>query len=391
MLKKASRVDKIPRYAFADLDKKKQALKQKGVDLISLSIGDPDVPTPGWVVDELIAEARVPANHQYPAYEGSSKFRQSVADYYLRRFGVRVDPGTQVMALIGSKEGISHIIWAFVEDNDVCLVPDPAYPVYNAQTLLAGGIPYKMPLRKENGFLPKFEDIPTDVARQATCMFLNYPNNPTGAVADLRFFEDAVRFGKEFGILVCHDAAYVEMTYDGYRAPSILQVEGALDVACEFYSLSKPFNMTGWRIGAAVGCKQAIDALGVIKTNTDSGQFTAVQHAGARALAQDPEGFIGQMNDMYKRRRDALVDGLSQAGWKMEKPQGSFYVWAPVPGGAKSAEFVEELLEVTGVMVVPGPVYGEMGEGYVRMALTVDEQRIREAVERIGAYLKKMR
>lgn len=382
-MRKASRIEKIPPYLFAEIDKKKEAALARGVDIISLGIGDPDLPTPGVIVEALCREAHDPVNHRYPDYEGSLAYRQALADWYRTRFGVELEPRTEVMALIGSKEGIAHIIWAYVDPGDYALVPDPAYPVYRTHTLLAGGIPYPMPLRAERGFLPDFREIPRDIARKARIMFLNYPNNPTAAVADLEFFREAVAFAREHDIVLCHDNAYAEMTFDGYVAPSLLQVEGARDLAVEFYSFSKPFNMTGWRIGACVGNREIVAALGIIKTNTDSGQFTAIQKAAIAGLQDRPTAFFQQMNEVYRRRRDLLVDSLNAMGWKVPRPRGSFYIWAPVPNGQTSAEFAGFLLEKAGVIVTPGSAYGQHGEGYVRMALTVPEERIAEALERI--------
>jgi len=285
--------------------------------------------------------------------------------------------------LIGSKEGLSHLIWAVVDPGDIVLVPDPAYPVYKSQTLLAGGSPYLMPLRADHGFLPDLGAIPDDVAARAKLMFLNYPNNPTAGVASLEFFREAVEYGRRRGILICHDAAYVEMTYDGYVAPSILEVDGAAEVAVEAYSLSKPFNMTGWRIGAMVGNAAAIDALKQIKNNTDSGQFTAVQMAGVAALQQAPLEFVGRMNEMYTERRDALVGGLLSLGLQPAKTLGTFYVWCRVPQGETSAGFASKLLRQAHVICMPGSAFGDYGEGYVRFALTVEAGVMRQAAERM--------
>ncbi len=387
-MKAANRIAKIPPYLFAEIDKKMAEAVARGVDIISLGIGDPDRPTPGHIIEALNREARVADNHRYPAYEGSARFREAVATYYRGRFGVELDPDREVMALIGSKEGLAHIIWAFVDPGDYALIPDPAYPVYKTHTLLAGGIPYLMPLRKENGFLPDFDAVPKDVIARAKIVFLNYPNNPTAAVADLDFFQKAVDFCREHRLLLCHDNAYAEMTYDGYVAPSVLEVPGAKEVAVEFYSLSKPFNMTGWRIGAAVGNAEAVEALGIIKTNTDSGQFTAIQHAGVEALENNPKAFFEEMNLVYARRRDIAVEGLSSVGLEVEKPRGTFYLWVPVPRLYSAAEFTALLLDQAGVVVAPGTGYGEYGEGYIRIALTVEEDRLKEAMDRIARQVK---
>lgn len=387
-MRTAQRIANVPPYLFAQIDKKKAEVAARGVDIISLGIGDPDLPTPDHVVEKMVEEVRKPVHHRYPDYDGSLEFRAAAAGFYQRRFGVTADPKREVLALIGSKEGVAHLVWAFVDPGDVALIPDPAYPVYKTHTLLAGGKPYLMPLRPENGFLPDLEAIPAEVAARAKVMFLNYPNNPTAAVADLAFFERAVAFCKRHDILLCHDNAYSEMTYDGYVAPSILQVPGAKDVAIEFWSLSKPFNMTGWRIAFAIGNAQAIGALGVIKTNTDSGQFTAVQIAGIEALQRDPAAFSARMNEIYRRRRDIAVEGFRAIGLRVEPPKGTFYLWVPVPEGQTSAGFTELILEQTGVVVVPGSGYGEHGEGFVRAALCLDEKRLTEAIDRIRKHVK---
>lgn len=388
MVKRAKRIDTVPPYLFAEIDKKREEAVARGVDVIDLGIGDPDQPTPDNVVERLRKEAGDPARHRYPSYVGSPDFRRAAARWYARRFGVEVDPRSEVMTLIGSKEGIAHLIWAFVDPGDVVLVSDPGYPVYRTHTLLAGGEPVAMPLLAENDFLPDLESIPGEVARRAKMMFLNYPNNPTAAVADLAFFERAVDFCRHYDILLCHDAAYVENTYDGYVAPSVLQVSGARDVAVEFYSLSKPFNMTGWRLGFVVGNANAVGGLGIIKTNTDSGQFTAIQYAGIAALEETPIDFLSKMNALYARRRDLVVDALGRIGIHVDKPRGAFYVWAPVPQGYTSTGFSAALLEQAGVIVAPGNGYGESGEGYFRISLTTPDDRLEEAVQRIATQVK---
>lgn len=390
MVQKARRIEAVPPYLFAQIDKKKAAVRARGVDVISLSIGDPDLPTPAWVVEKMQAEVANPAWHRYPDYDGTLEFRQALCSFYTRRFGVTgLDPRTEALTLIGTKEGLAHIIWAYVDQGDVVLVPDPAYPVYKTHTGLAGGQSYLMPLKAENGFVPDLDAIPAEVARRAKLLFLNYPNNPTGAVCDLAFYERAVAFCRKYDILLVSDSAYSEMTYDGYTAPSVLQVPGAKDVAVEFWSLSKPFNMTGWRIGGVVGNAEAIAALGIIKTNTDSGQFTAVQMAAIAALT-DPRsaGFIQEMNAVYKRRRDIAVAGLRAVGLQAEPCKGSFYLWVPVPAGYTSTSFTEKLLEEAGVAVTPGVGYGEAGEGYIRLALCIDEARLSEACERIKQHVQ---
>lgn len=386
MPEKAQRIAAVPPYLFAEIDKKKAAVKARGVDVISLGIGDPDLPTPAFVVERMLAEVQDPRWHQYPDYDGTLEFRAAACAYYQKRFGVDLDPASEALALIGSKEGLSHIIWAYVGPGDVVLTPDPAYPVYRTHTGLAGGEAYTLPLLAENGFLPDLDAVPAAVARRAKLLFVNYPNNPTGAVADLEFYARAVDFCRRHDILLVSDNAYSEMTYDGYVAPSVLQVPGAKDVAVEFWSLSKPFNMTGWRIAFAVGNAAALAALGIIKTNTDSGQYTAVQMAAIEAL-QNPAGeaFIREMNEIYRRRRDMAVAGLRAIGLRAEPCRGSFYLWVPVPEGQTSAGFATRLLEEAGVVVTPGVGYGSYGEGYIRIALCLPEERLAEAMRRIKA------
>lgn len=389
MPERARRIATLSPYLFAEIDKKRRAVVERGVDVISLGIGDPDLPTPEFVIDKMRRAIDDPKWHQYPDYEGSLRFRSAAAQFYERRFGVEIDPKTEALALIGSKEGLAHIIWAYVDDGDVSLVPDPAYPVYKTHTGLAGGTPYLMPLTRENGFLPDLKAIPSDVAKKAKLMFVNYPNNPTGAVATLEFYREAVAFCREHDVLLVSDNAYSEMTYDGYRAPSVLEVPGAIDVAVEFWSFSKPFNMTGWRIAFAVGNAKAIAALGVIKTNTDSGQYTAIQEAAIEALTNArADAFIAEMNAIYTRRRDIAVEGLRAIGLDARPMKGSFYLWVPVPSGHTSTSFATLLLEEAGVVVAPGGAYGAHGEGYIRVALCLKEERLKEAVERIKKYVK---
>lgn len=386
-MEKATRIKKIPPYLFAEIDKKREAAIKRGVDVISLGIGDPDLPTPGYIIESLYRSVQNPANHQYPSYIGSLNFRKAVADWYRRRYNIELDPETEVMALIGSKEGIAHMFWAYIDPEDYALIPDPAYPVYKTGTIFAGGVPYIMPLRAENNFLPDLSAIGIEIAKKAKLMFLNYPNNPTASVASLEFFQRVVDFAREHNILVCHDSAYIDITFDGYKAPSILQAQGAKDVCVEFGSLSKPFNMTGWRIGYAVGNKEALANLAVIKTNIDSGQFNSIQDAAIDAL-EGPEDQINRMIEVYKKRRDLVVNTLKNIGIDIEKPKGTFYIWAPVPHGYTSAQFAEMLLEQTGVIVSPGNAYGNYGEGYFRISLTISEARLIEALERMKKYLK---
>lgn len=384
----ARRIAQVPPYLFAEIDKKRAAAVARGVDVISLGIGDPDLPTPQFVIQRMQQAVADPRFHRYPDYEGSLAFRQAACQFYQRRWGAVFDPQCEAMALIGSKEGLSHLIWAYIDQGDVALVPDPAYPVYRTHTLLAGGEPYTLPLIRENGFLPDLKAIPEEVARRAKLLFINYPNNPTGAVAPLSFYEEAVAFCRQYDILLVSDNAYGEITFDGYQAPSVFAVPGASEVAVEFWSLSKPFNMTGWRIAFAVGSSEAIAALGIIKTNTDSGQFTAIQEAATAALTSpEADQFVAEMNAVYRRRRDLAVAGLRAIGLDASPMQGSFYLWVPVPAGHTSASFATLLLEQAGVVVTPGSAYGQHGEGYIRISLCVAEERLKEALHRIQKYV----
>ena len=380
----AERIRKLPRYLFAEIDKKVKEVREKGVDVISLGIGDPDSPTPDFVVKRMQAEVAKAANHSYPPDEGMSEFREAVAAYYRQRHGVDLDPQHEIIPLIGSKEGIAHIAFCFTNPGDVNLVPDPGYPVYSIGTLFAGGTPQLMPLLQENNFIPDLDNIPVDAARSAKLLFLNYPNNPTGAVATKEFFSEAVEYAKQYKLIICHDAAYSEIAFDDYRPISFLEVDGGKDVAIEFGSLSKTFNMTGWRLGYAVGNRTAVEALYRFKTNVDSGIFKAVQQAGVEALSNPQmEPFIEDLRHLYQRRRDIVVHALNEAGWDLKPALGTFYVWAPVPAGYNSTEFVSMILEKTGVVLTPGRGFGKYGEGYFRIALTVGEERMREAMQRI--------
>jgi LL-diaminopimelate aminotransferase len=382
----ATLVKSLPPYLFATIDKLKQEARTKGVDLIDMSIGDPDIPTPFHIVEAMKKAVENPEHHRYPSYEGMYSFRKGVADWYKRRFNVALDPGDEVLSLIGSKEGIGHVPLAFVEPGDAVLVPSPGYPVYPVSTLFAGGESIIMPLTEDNGFLPDLKAIPGSGLKRARMMFINYPNNPTSAVAPPEFFEEVVRFAAEHNIIVCHDAAYSEIYYDSERPRSFLEVEGAKSVGIEFHSLSKTYNMTGWRVGFAVGNKEVLAGLGKIKSNLDSGIFGAIQEAGIVALATDDTLLTGIRNT-YQERRDALCDGLRGIGIELERPRASFYLWARVPGGFDSSGFAAHMLEKAGVLATPGNGFGAPGEGYVRFALTVTVDRIREAVERIKTTL----
>ena len=382
MVKRAQRISAIPPYLFAEIDKLKAKARAEGVDVIDLGIGDPDQPTPSHIIEALTEAAADSTTHRYPPYEGLSEFKQAVADWYQKRYGVELDPQTEVMALIGSKEGIAHICWAYVDPGDTTLVPDPAYPVYRTGTLLAGGKPHILPLTAEGNFLPDYEQVPPQIARKAKLLFINYPNNPTAAAATPEFFAQTVDFARQHNIVVCHDFAYCETTCDGYRAPSFLATPGAKDVGIEFNSLSKPYNMTGWRLGFAVGNKNVLEALSIIKTNIDSGVFNAVQHAGIKALT-GPQNCIDDMNRIYSGRRDVIIEGLNSLGWNLKPTKGTFYVWAPVPEGYTSEGFAALLLQQAGINVAPGNGYGKYGEGFFRIALTCSEERLKEAIERM--------
>jgi LL-diaminopimelate aminotransferase len=381
-LKTARRIDKLPSYLFADIDRQIAEAGAQGADIISFGVGDPDLPTPPHVVDALIEAVRDPATHRYPSYTGMPEFRAAVAAWYRRRFGIDLNPDTEVQPLVGSKEGIFHLPVAFVDPGDVALVPDPGYPVYETGTLMAGGEPVLLPLTSEDDFLPDLTAVPGDVAARARVLWLNYPSNPTAACADLSFFQEAVDFCRANDLLLAHDAAYTEITYDGYVAPSVLQAEGAMDCAVEYHSLSKTYNMTGWRIGWVAGAPEAIEALKRVKTNIDSGIFDAVQRAGIAALT-GPDDHLIKTVDRYRHRRDLLCDGLKSMGIVVDPPKGSVYVWAPVPAGYDSKSFAARLLEQAAVVVTPGTGYGPSGEGFVRFSITIPDDRLEEGVERL--------
>jgi LL-diaminopimelate aminotransferase len=382
MIASADRLNRLPPYLFQEIDRLKAELIAKGVDVINLGVGDPDLPTPGHIVKELAKAAQDPANHQYPSYSGMIAFNASVARWYKRRFGVELDADREVLTLIGSKEGIAHLPLAFINPGDLALIPSPAYPVYHIANMFAGGESHFMPLTRENSFLPDLKAIPVDVARRAKLLFVNYPNNPTGATADKVFFERVLDFAREFDLIVCHDAAYTEMAYDGYKPMSFLEVPGAKEFGIEFHSLSKTYNMTGWRLGFAVGNARVLGGLGQIKSNIDSGAFNAIQWAGIAALEAD-QSCVSEMQKIYQDRRDALIGGLRKIGLNPDLPKATFYVWCPVPAGRKSKEFTTLLLREAGIVTTPGSGFGDPGEGYVRMALTVSKSRIEEAVSRM--------
>ncbi|MFH2046476.1 MAG: LL-diaminopimelate aminotransferase [Pseudomonadota bacterium] len=381
-IEKSERLKSLPPYLFKEIDRQKDEVKKRGVDIISLGVGDPDMPTPPHIIEALHKAALDPKNHQYPSYTGMYEFNNAVSRWYKKRFNVSLDPAKEVVTLIGSKEGIAHIPLAFINHGDVALVASPGYPVPNIAVQFAGGHPYLMDLKKENDFLPDLDAIPDDIAKKAKLMFINYPNNPTSAVATDEFFKRVVQYAEKNNIIVCHDAAYTEMAFDGYKPPSFLETDGAKEVGIEFHSLSKTYNMTGWRLGCAVGRAEVIDGLGQIKSNIDSGAFQAVQLAGIAALDGD-QSCVEEMNIEYTKRRDILVDGLTGLGLSVKKPQATFYVWVDVPKGYTSAQFTSLLLSKTGIVVTPGNGFGSAGEGYIRMALTVGQERMKEVVERI--------
>jgi len=379
---KSDRLKKLPPYLFKEIDRQKDEVRKQGVDIIDLGVGDPDMPTPPHIIAALNKAAADPTNHQYPSYTGMGEFNAAVARWYKRRFNVDLDSEKEVVTLIGSKEGIAHIPLAVINPGETALVSSPGYPVYNIGVQFAGGKTYSMDLLKQNDFLPDLAAIPPAVVKDARMMFINYPNNPTAAVATTEFFNEVVSFAAASNIIVCHDAAYTEMAFDGYRPMSFLQTDGAKEVGIEFHSLSKTYNMTGWRIGFAVGRAEVIQALGQVKSNIDSGAFQAVQLAGIAALEGD-QTCVADMSKAYTERRDILVEGLIDLGLSVQKPRATFYVWIEVPQGYTSSEFTSHLLLKAGIVVTPGNGFGAAGEGYVRMALTVGNERMKEVIDRI--------
>ena len=381
-MRTAQRIASLPPYLFAEIDRKKEAKQAQGIDVISLGIGDPDTPTPDHIVDAMAEAIRNPKNHQYPSYVGSKAYRQAASTWMKNRFDVDVDPETETLALIGSKEGIAHLFLAFVDQGDYTLVPGCGYPVYHTGGILAGGLTHWMPMTEENGFLADFESTPADVLAKAKMMFLSYPNNPTSAIATPEYFDRAIAFAREHDLLLVHDNAYSEIGFDGYKPPSLLERPGAKDVAIELFSCSKAYNMTGWRVAFAVGNAQALKAFGTVKSNIDSGVFTAVQDAAIEALT-GPQDSIVELNAMYQRRRDIVMDALAKIGIQAATPKATIYVWAKVPEGYTSAEFATKILDEANVIVASGTAYGPSGEGYVRISLTTPDDRLEEAIERI--------
>jgi LL-diaminopimelate aminotransferase len=380
----ADRMARIPPYYFAGLLREVQRRRAAGIDVIALDVGDPDLPTPAAVVESGVAALRDPRNHRYPPYAGLAELRVAMAGWYARRFGIALDPDTQVLPLMGSKDGIAHLPLAVVDPGDLVLVPDPGYAVYTTGALMAGGVPHALPLRAEHGFLPDLDAIPDGVARRARLLWLNYPNNPTAAVAAPGFLDAAVAFCAERGILCAHDAPYSEITFGGYRAPSLLQSPGALEVGIEFHSLSKTYNMTGWRVGMAVGSAEAVRLLAQVKSNLDSGVFAAVQRAAVTAL-EEPTDAVAARNAVLLHRQTRLCDALAQVGIVVARPQATFYLWAEVPGGGGSHAFATRLLDEAAVSVTPGIAFGPGGEGFVRLSLTAPTERIDEACRRLSA------
>ena len=384
-MKFAERIEKLQPYLFVEISRKINQKRAAGIDVITFAIGDPDIPTPPHILDKLLEAAQDPPNHRYPESDGLPQFRRAISDWYGKRFGIALDSDKEVLPLIGAKEGIGHMALCFVDPGDVALVPDPGYPVYSVGTMFAGGESYFMPLLEENGWLPDLDAIPEQVAQKAKVMWLNYPNNPTSATADLEYFERVVDFAKAYDIAVCHDGPYTEVAYDDYTPVSFLQAKGAMDVAVEFHSLSKSYNMTGWRIGMAVGNAEMINALMRVKSNLDSGIPQAIQIAGIEALQASQE-CISENNSIYQRRRDKLVDALRGIGMEITPPRASLYVWARVPEGYSSAEFAAMLLEEKDIVVTPGSGYGEYGEGYIRLSLTLPDEHLTKAVQRLEGW-----
>jgi LL-diaminopimelate aminotransferase len=378
----ARRIEKLPPYLFAEIDRKVAEAEARGADIISFGVGDPDLPTPPHIVEALVEAAGDSGTHRYPSYTGMPAFRDAIARWYADRFAVKLDPDTEVQPLVGSKEGIFHLPVAFVDPGQVALIPDPGYPVYETGTILAGGEAHLMPLEAERGFTPDLGAIPADVLERSTVMWLNYPSNPTSATVDNEFFERAIEFCGANDLLLAHDAAYTEITFDGYVAPSVLEVDGAMECAVEFHSLSKTYNMTGWRVGWVSGAPRAIEAIKRLKTNIDSGIFDALQRAGIAAL-ESPREVLEETVDRYRRRRDLLCDGLKSMGIVVEPPRGSIYVWVPVPEGHTSTSFTTFLLDEVDLVVAPGTGYGPTGEGFVRFSLTLADDRLEEGVERL--------
>jgi LL-diaminopimelate aminotransferase len=379
------RVEKLPPYFYVEISKKIAEKLARGEDVVSFAIGDPDIPTPPHIIERLCQAAQDPTNHRYPESGGLPELRQAIVHWYKNRFSVSLDPDKEVLPLIGSKEGIAHIAFSLIDPGDVALVTDPGYPVYSVGTMLAGGRPYYIPLSWKNGFLPDLRRIPLNVLKRAKLLWINYPNNPTGAVAGIDFFKGVVEFARQNDLFICHDGPYSEVAFDGYKPISFMQADGAQEVGVEFHSLSKSYNMTGWRTGMVVGNAIVIDALRRLKSNLDSGIPLAIQYAAIEALA-GPQDCIEEHNAVYQRRRDLIVDMLNNIGLKVKKPKASLYIWAQVPQGYTSMEFANDLLEKVGVVVTPGIVYGRSGEGYIRLSLTLPDASLVKGLSRLGEW-----
>ncbi len=384
-MRMAKRIESLPPYLFVEITKKIAEKRAKGEDVVSFAIGDPDIPTPPHIIDKLCQAARDPANHRYPESEGLPELRQAIAEWYQKRFGVSLDPDKEVLPLLGAKEGIAHIALCFIDPGDIALVPDPGYPVYAIGTMLTGGQPYYLPLSERNNYLPVFNSIPEHIVKRAKLLWINYPNNPTGAVADLDFFQRTVEFARQNDLAVCHDGPYSEVAFDGYQPVSFMQADGAREVGVEFHSLSKSYNMTGWRIGMVVGNAVMVDALKRVKSNLDSGIPQAIQYAAIEAL-RGPQDCIQEHNAIYQRRRDLVVDMLNSIGLEAKSPKASLYVWAKVPEGYTSADLATDLIEQVGVVVTPGAGYGQGGEGYVRLSLTIPDAGLVKGLSRLAGW-----
>ncbi len=383
----SKKLESLPPYLFAQIDAAKRKAREEGRNIIDLGVGDPDIPTPDFIIEKLYEAAKDPKNHKYALDQGNPELRQAIADWYKERFGVLLNPDKEILPLIGSKEGIAHIPIAFLDKGDSVLVPDPCYPPYRNATILSDGKVQLMPLKNSNGFLPDIEGISPKIAEKAKLMFLNYPNNPTSATADKSFYEKVVTFAEQNNVIVCHDAAYSEIAFDGYKPMSFLELPQAKEVGVEFHSLSKTFNMTGWRIGWVCGNEQVVQALAKVKSNIDSGIFQAIQIAGIAAL-REGKACVEQNNKIYSERAQVFVDGLKSLGWKVDKPKATFYVWAKIPKKANSSiEFAQLLLDRANIVATPGVGMGKYGEGFVRFAMTVDKEKLKEAVERMKVYL----
>jgi LL-diaminopimelate aminotransferase len=378
----AKRLNRLPPYLFVEINQKIAELRARGVDIISFAIGDPDLPTPSHIIEYMCQAAQDPANHRYPETTGLPELRQAIAEWYERRFGVTLDPATEILPLIGSKEGIGHMALCFIEPGDLALVPDPSYPPFTLGTILAGGEPYLMPLKEENEFLPDFKAIPDEVADKAKLMWLNYPNNPTSAIASLDFFEKAVHFAQQHDLAICHDAPYTEVAFDGYKPPSFMQLARAKEIGVEFHSLSKTYHMTGWRIGMVVGNAGIVDALFRVKSNLDSGIPQAIQYGAIEAL-RGSQDHITESNAIFQRRRDKLLKVLNEIGLKARIPKATFYIWAKIPQVYTSMDFTKKLLDEAGIAVTPGTGYGKEGEGYIRFSLTISDNRLEQGMSRL--------